>query len=47
MQPIYWIETYPYGMSKEIVSEKEEIECNNIIKRYKTWLALMMLQKKI
>ena len=36
MQPIYWIETYPYGMSKEIVSEKEEIECNNIIKRYKT-----------
>ena len=26
------METYAYGMSKDLVSEKEEIECNNIIK---------------
>ena len=29
-------ETYTYGKNKDIVSEKEEIKCNNIIKRYKT-----------
>ena len=29
------IETYAYGTSKDLVSEKEEIKCNNIIKRYK------------
>ena len=29
------IETYAYGASKDLVSEKEEIKCNNIIKRYK------------
>ena len=27
------IETYAYGMSKDLVSEKEEIKCNNITKR--------------
>ena len=37
------IETYAYGTSKDIVSEKEEIECNNIIKRYKKLLTFMML----
>ena len=26
------METCAYGMSKDLVSEKEEIECNNIIK---------------
>ena len=40
------IERYAYGISKDLVSEKEEIKCNNMIKRYKKWLTLMMLQKK-
>ena len=35
MQSIDSIETYVYGTSKDLVSEKEEIKCNNIIKRYK------------
>ena len=26
------IETYAYGTSKDLVSEKEEIKCNNLIK---------------
>ena len=29
------IETYAYGTSKDLVSEKEEIRCNNIIKQHK------------
>ena len=32
MQSIDFIETYGHGMSKELVSEKEETKCNNIIK---------------
>ena len=28
-------ETCVYRTSKDLVSEKEEIKCNNIIKRYK------------
>ena len=36
MQWIDSIETDVYGTSKTLVSEKEEIKCNNIIKRYKT-----------
>ena len=35
MQSIDLIETYPYGTSKDLVSDKEEIKCNNIIKRTK------------
>ena len=35
MQSIDWIETYAYGMSQDLVSEKEKIKCNNIITRYK------------
>ena len=35
MQSIDLIETYICGTSKDLVSEKEEIKCNNIIKRYK------------
>ena len=35
MQSISSIETYAYGMSKDLVREKENIKCNNIIKRYK------------
>ena len=36
MQWIDSIETDVYGTSKTLGSEKEEIKCNNIIKRYKT-----------
>ena len=46
MQSIDSIEKYAYGTSKYLVSEEEDIKCNNIIKRYKKWLTLMMLQKK-
>ena len=35
MQSIDSIETYAYGTSKDLVSEKEEIEYNNEIKRDK------------
>ena len=35
MQSIHSIETYAYGMSKDLVSEKEEIKCNTIIKMIK------------
>ena len=37
---------HAYGTSKDLVSEKEEVKCNNIIKRYKKWLTLMMSRKK-
>ena len=32
MQSIDSIETYGYGTSEDLVSEKEEIKCNNIWK---------------
>ena len=32
MQSIDFIETYAYGVSKDLASEKEEIKCNNMIK---------------
>ena len=35
MQSIDSIETYAYGTSKDLISEKEEIKYNNIIKRCK------------
>ena len=35
MQSIDPIETYAYGTNKDLVSKKEEINCSNIIKRYK------------
>ena len=34
MQSIDSIETCKYGTSEDLVSEKEEIKCNNIIKQY-------------
>ena len=46
MQSIDSIESYVYGTSTDLVSENEEIKCNNTIKRYEKWLTLMMLQKK-
>ena len=33
MQSINSIEMYAYGMSKDVLSKKEEIKCNNIIKQ--------------
>ena len=35
MQSIDSIEIYAYGTREDLVSEKEKIKCNNIIKRYK------------
>ena len=35
MQSIDSIETHAYGTRKDLVREKEEIKCSNIIKRYK------------
>ena len=35
MQSAESIETYVYGTSKDVVTEKEEIKCNNVTKRYK------------
>ena len=35
MQSVDSIETYAYGMRKDLVIEKEEVKCNNIIKQYK------------
>ena len=35
---IQWVgsvETYVYGLNKDLVCEKEEIKCNNIMKQYK------------
>ena len=37
MQSIDSIETYAYGTSKDLISEKEEIKCNNIITRHKNY----------
>ena len=36
MQSIDSKETNVYGTRKDLVSEKEEIKCGNIIKRYKS-----------
>ena len=35
MQSIDPRENFEYGTSKDLASEKEEIKCNNITKRYK------------
>ena len=35
MQSIDSTETYAYGISKDLVSKKEEIKCSNITKQYK------------
>ena len=46
MQSIDSIEKYLYGTSKDVVSEKEKVKCNSIIKRYKIWLISMMFRRK-
>ena len=43
MQSIDLIEAYAYGSSKDLVSDKEDIKCNNIIKQYQKRLILMIL----
>ena len=43
MQSIDLVEANAYGTTKDLISEKEESKCNNIVKRYKKWLTLMML----
>ena len=43
VQSIDSIKTYAYGMTKDLVSQKEEIKCNNIMKTIQTWLTLIML----
>ena len=35
IQSIGSVETFVYGMNKDLVFEKEEIKCNNIMKQYK------------
>ena len=35
MQSIDSLYTHAYGTNKDLVSEKEDIKCNNIKKRYK------------
>ena len=43
MQSIDLIETYTYGISKILISDKEETKCSNTIKCYKKGLTLIML----
>ena len=33
IQSIHSIETHTYGATKDLVNEKDKIECNNIIKQ--------------
>ena len=35
MQSVDSIEAFAYGMNKDLVCQKKEIKCNNIIKQYK------------
>ena len=35
MQSIDSIETYAYGVNKDLLCKKEEVKCSNIIKQYK------------
>ena len=36
MQSVDSIKRYEYGTSKVLVSQKEEMKCNNIFKKYKS-----------
>ena len=35
MQSIDWIESYAYGIRKNLMCEWDEIKCNNIIRKYR------------
>ena len=37
------LETHAYQTSKDLLSEKKELKCNNITKQYKRGLTLVML----
>ena len=43
VQSIDSIETHAYRTSNDLLNEKDEIKCNNIIKWYKKLLNLMIL----
>ena len=45
-QSIDSTETYAYGTNEDVIHKKEKIKYINIIKHYKKWLTMMMLQKK-
>ena len=44
MQSIDLIKAYEYGTNKDLVIEKEEIKCKNIVNWYKKWLTLVIKQ---
>ena len=46
MESIDLIKAYTHGTSQDLVCKKEEINCSNIIKRYKNVLTLIILQIK-
>ena len=47
MQPIDSIETYPYGTSKDLVGEKEEMKCNNEIQIGHKFLTIQIRTNKL
>ena len=46
IQPIYSIETYAHGTSKDLELKKEEVKCNNTKKTVQKCLTLIILQRK-
>ena len=40
------IETYAYGMTKDLIFKKEKIKCNNIIKQYKNVYTYIFIRKR-
>ena len=47
MQSTDSIEIYAHGSSKNLLNEKEEIKCINIIKLSKKWLTLLCDKKNL
>ena len=46
MQSIDLIDICVYRTKKALVSLKEKIKCNNIIKRHKQWLIMICYKRK-
>ena len=42
-----WSNIYAYGIRKDLVGEKEELKCNNIIKLYKKESTLIITKYKL
>ena len=40
------IETYAYGMTKDLIFKKEKIKCNNVIKQYKNVYTYIFIHKR-